>query len=56
MHLNLSFSFFAGYILSEISQMSNFVSLDLSLLLSISLETSNFEMLLQNLTQLRQLS
>ncbi|KAM7478204.1 hypothetical protein LguiA_026417 [Lonicera macranthoides] len=54
--LNLSNSNFSGHIPPEIPHLSNLVSLDLSFLDHAKLDTKFFEMLLQNLTQLRQIS
>jgi len=54
-HLNLNFSGFAGQVPSEISQLSNLVSLDLSGNYYPSLEPISFDKLVRNLTQLREL-
>ncbi|KAK4725714.1 hypothetical protein R3W88_030631 [Solanum pinnatisectum] len=53
-HLDLSHSYFSGQIPYEIAHLSNLQSLCLSYN-SIRLGPQNFEMLLQNLTQLREL-
>ena len=55
-HLNLSYSNFQGEIASEISHLSNLISLDLSANELLRYELSNFEAMLQNLTHLRELS
>ncbi|CAL5336836.1 unnamed protein product [Camellia sinensis] len=55
-HLNLSYSNFTGRIPSKICHLSKLVSLDLSYLkYPVRLEQHTFNMLLQNLTQLREL-
>ncbi|KAK6772715.1 hypothetical protein RDI58_027953 [Solanum bulbocastanum] len=53
-HLDLSYSYFSGQIPYEVSHLSKLHSLRLSYN-SIRLDPQNFEMLLQNLTQLREL-
>uniref|UniRef100_A0A6N2LEH8 Uncharacterized protein n=1 Tax=Salix viminalis TaxID=40686 RepID=A0A6N2LEH8_SALVM len=54
-HLNLNFSGFTGLVPSQISQLSNLVSLDLSLNTKLTLEPIPFNKLVQNLTKLREL-
>ncbi|XP_015059994.1 receptor-like protein 7 [Solanum pennellii] len=57
-HLNLSHSFFEGEIPTEISYLSNLVSLDLSSILvyGLQLDETTFETMLQNLTNLEVVS
>ncbi|CAI9098758.1 OLC1v1035457C1 [Oldenlandia corymbosa var. corymbosa] len=55
-HLNLSDSVFSGSAPLELSYMLNLVTLDLSLNENITVEPQVFELLLQNLTHLRELS
>ncbi|CDP15615.1 unnamed protein product [Coffea canephora] len=55
-HLNLSCSNFEGEVVSEISHLSNLISLDLSDNELLRYEPSNFDAMLQNLTHLRELS
>ncbi|XP_027172835.1 receptor-like protein Cf-9 homolog [Coffea eugenioides] len=55
-HLNLSQSYFQGEVASEISHLSNLISLDLSANDLLRYEPSNFEAMLRNLTHLRELS
>ncbi|KAL7207600.1 hypothetical protein ACSBR1_029532 [Camellia fascicularis] len=54
-HLNLSTSLFSGRIPSEISHLSKLISLDFSDIHEGRLEQHTFNMLLQNLIQLREL-
>ncbi|KAG5238933.1 Cf-4/9 disease resistance family protein [Salix suchowensis] len=54
-HLNLNYSAFTGLVPSQISQLSNLVSLDLSLNSELTLEPIPFNKLVQNLTKLREL-
>ncbi|MCD7463657.1 hypothetical protein HAX54_051098 [Datura stramonium] len=56
-HLNLSESFFQGKIPTEISYLSNLVSLDLSIIYSeLQLDQRTFETMLQNFTNLEVVS
>ncbi|KAL1542445.1 receptor-like protein 35 [Salvia divinorum] len=54
-HLNLSYAGFGGQVPSEISTLSRLTSLDISCDSTLSLEHPNLEMLVQNLTELREL-
>ena len=54
-HLNLTSSFFAGNVPSEISQLSKLVSLDLSWNYMLRIETPSLKRLVQNLTHLTEL-
>ncbi|XP_047962059.1 receptor-like protein 7 [Salvia hispanica] len=54
-HLNLSYAGFSGQVPSEISSLSRLVSLDISYLFGLIIEHPNLEMLVQNLTGLREL-
>lgn len=53
-HLNLSSTFFSGLLPSEISHLSKLVSLDLSINEHLRLETPTMQMIVQNLTQVRE--
>ncbi|WMV60178.1 hypothetical protein MTR67_053563 [Solanum verrucosum] len=55
-HLNLSCSFFSGKIPTEISYLSNLVSLDLSYGYALQLDERTFEAMFQNFTNLEILS
>ncbi|CAL5328128.1 unnamed protein product [Camellia sinensis] len=55
-HLNLSYSNFSGKIPIEVSFLSKLVSLDLSNNYDLRLEEPGFELLVQNLTKLRELN
>ncbi|XP_027172890.1 receptor-like protein Cf-9 homolog [Coffea eugenioides] len=55
-HLNFSYSNCQGEVASEISYLSNLISLDLSDSELLRYEPSNFEAMLRNLTHLRELS
>ncbi|GAB4825339.1 hypothetical protein Ancab_008211 [Ancistrocladus abbreviatus] len=51
-HLNLSSSMFTGEVPTEISQLSQLTSLDLSQILDTGLEMPNFKTIMENLTEL----
>ncbi|XP_058001522.1 receptor-like protein 6 [Hevea brasiliensis] len=53
-HLNLSATWFSGPVPSEISYLSKLVSLDLSINEPLRLETPTMQMIVQNLTQVRE--
>ncbi|CAL5328145.1 unnamed protein product [Camellia sinensis] len=55
-HLNLSDSSFSGKVPIEVSFLSKLVSLDLSYNLGLRLEEPGFELLVQNLTKVRELN
>ncbi|KAI8017135.1 Receptor-like protein 9DC3 [Camellia lanceoleosa] len=55
-HLNLSDSSFSGKVPIEVSFLSNLVSLDLSSNYDLRLEEPGFELLVQNLTKVRELN
>ncbi|CAL5328164.1 unnamed protein product [Camellia sinensis] len=55
-HLNLSYSNFSGKIPIEVSFLSKLVSLDLSNNYDLRLEEPGFELLVQNLTKVRELN
>ncbi|KAL1542446.1 receptor-like protein 35 [Salvia divinorum] len=54
-HLNLSYAGFGGQVPSEISTLTRLASLDISSEYTLSLEHPNLKMLVQNLTELREL-
>ncbi|KAL1542444.1 receptor-like protein 35 [Salvia divinorum] len=54
-HLNLSYAGFGGQVPSEISSLTRLASLDISNEPTLSLEHPNLEMVVQNLTELREL-
>ncbi|CAL5328133.1 unnamed protein product [Camellia sinensis] len=55
-HLNLSWSSFSGKVPIEVSFLSRLVSLDLSSNYGLSMEEPGFELLVQNLTKVRELN
>ncbi|KAL1542457.1 receptor-like protein 35 [Salvia divinorum] len=54
-HLNLSYAGFGGQVPSEISSLKRLVSLDISNEYTLRLEQPNLEMVVKNLTELREL-